>query len=84
MVDNELPREDYSGVPTPPCSSFLTAGEQASAGHKKNMPPKRDDLIFGVTNCLISYYRTFNEYINAWLTGVDLMNDVFPGYDEEL
>jgi hypothetical protein len=38
----------------------------------------------GITDYLIPHHRTFDEYITAWADGIDLMNDVFPGYADPL
>jgi len=45
--------------------------------------PNPDECDLGFANCLIPHNRIFDDYIDAWLAGADLMNDVFPGYDEE-
>jgi hypothetical protein len=34
----------------------------------------------GIADCLMPHDRTFDEYMMAWVDGIDLMNDVFPGY----
>ncbi len=33
-----------------------------------------------IADYLMPHDRTFDEYMTAWADGVDLMNDVFPGY----
>lgn len=42
--------------------------------------PNPGEEELGFVNCLIPHNRTFDEYVEAWINGVDLLNDVFPGY----
>ena len=40
--------------------------------------PSAEEL--GFVNCLIPHKRGFDAFLEAWLDGVDVFNDVFPGY----
>jgi hypothetical protein len=33
-----------------------------------------------IADYLMPHHRTFDQYMAAWVDGVDLLNDVFPGY----
>lgn len=46
--------------------------------------PNPHESELGFANCLIPHNRTLDDYINTWLSGYDLMNDVFPGGNEDL
>lgn len=43
--------------------------------------PNPGEEELGVPNCLIPHTYGLGEFFEAWLDGIEIMCDVFPGYE---